>query len=279
MATPTLTEHTLTGALGDIYVTVRAGGRDAPRPTVVLLHGFKGFRSWGFFPTLADRLAKAGFSTVTYSASGAGVDESGNFVFPDRFGHNTYSAELADLRTVLAALYAGALDVAPPKSLGLLGHSRGGGIALLQAAHDKKVGALVTWASISSVDRWTEGVKSDWRTRGRLNVVNQRTQQMLPLYLDVLEEVDQQGKNRLDLEAAAKAVEAPWLLLHGEDDDGVGSAESERLHGASGRATTELRIVEGAGHTFGAVHPLESVPETLERTMQATLNWFGTHLT
>lgn len=279
MATPTLTETALAGALGEILVTVRAGGRESPRPAVVLLHGFKGFRSWGFFPALADRLAKAGFTTVTYSASGAGVDASGNFVFPDRFGHNTYSAELADLRTVLAALYAGKLEVAPPKSLGLMGHSRGGGIALLQTAHDKKVGALVTWASIGSVDRWSEGVKSDWRARGKMNVINQRTQQVLPLYLDILEEVEQQGKNRLDLEAAARQVEVPWLLLHGEDDDGVSSSDSERLHAASGRTTTELKIVTGAGHTFGATHPLETVPETLERTMQATLNWFGTHLT
>lgn len=279
MATPFLSEATLPGTLGEIFVTVRAGGRNSPRPTIVLLHGFKGFRSWGFFPTLADRLARAGFNVVTYSNSGAGVDESGNFVFPDRFGHNTYSAELADLRTVLAALHAGELGIPAPGSLGLMGHSRGGGIAVLQAATDKKVRALVTWASISTVDRWSESVKSDWRARGKVNVVNQRTQQILPLYLDILEEVDQQGKNRLDLEAAAKLVEVPWLLLHGEDDDGVSSAESERLYAASGRATTELKIVEGAGHTFGAVHPLEAVPETLERTIQATLNWFATHLT
>ncbi|HEX7918346.1 MAG TPA: hypothetical protein VF454_03035, partial [Gemmatimonadales bacterium] len=63
------------------------------------------------------------------------------------------------------------------------------------------------------------------------------------------------------------------------DDDGVSSSDSERLHAASGRATTELKIVTGAGHTFGATHPLETIPDTLERTMQATLNWFATHLT
>src|SRR5690349_24492678 len=114
MATPTLTEHTLPGTLGEILVTVRAGGRESPRPAVVLLHGFKGFRSWGFFPTLADRLAKAGFTVVSYNASGSGVDAMGEIVHPDRFGHNTYSAELADLRTVLNALADGTLGVAPP---------------------------------------------------------------------------------------------------------------------------------------------------------------------
>ena len=279
MATPALTEHILPGALGEILISVRAAGRKSPRPAIILLHGFKGFRSWGFFPTLADRLARAGFTVVSYNASGSGVDANGEFSFPDRFGHNTYSAELADLRGMLGALWAGELGVVPPTKLGLMGHSRGGGVALLQSAKDPRVDALVTWATIGMVDRWSAGAKADWRARGRLDVVNSRTSQVLPLYLEVLEEVEQQKSNRLDLEMAAREVKTPWLLLHGEEDDSVPAAESERLHAASGRATTELKIVTGAGHTFGAKHPLEGIPETLERTMQATLSWFGTHLT
>ena len=279
MATPKLTEHTLPGALGEILISVRGAGRKSPRPAIILLHGFKGFRSWGFFPTLADRLARAGFTVVSYNASGSGVDANGEFSFPDRFGHNTYSAELADLRGMLGALWAGELGVVPPTKLGLMGHSRGGGVALLQASKDPRIEALVTWATIGMVDRWSAGAKADWRARGRLDVVNSRTSQVLPLYLEVLEEVEQQRSNRLDLEMAAREVKAPWLLLHGEEDDSVPTAESERLHAASGQATTELKIVTGAGHTFGAKHPLEGIPETLERTMQATLSWFGTHLT
>ena len=279
MATPKLTEHLLPGVLGEIQLSVRTAGQKSPRPAVLLLHGFKGFKGWGFFPSLADRLAKAGFTVVTYNASGSGIDAHGEFAFPDRFGHNTYSAELADLRTVLAALRGGELGVVAPSRVGLMGHSRGGGVAILQAAKDPGVAALVTWATIALVDRWTAGAKADWRARGRLDVVNSRTQQVLPLYLDVLEEVEQQKTNRLDIEMAAREVKAPWLLLHGEEDENVPSGESERLYAANGLATSELKIVNGAGHTFGAKHPLEGMPETLDRTMQATLSWFGTHLT
>ncbi|HEU4569799.1 MAG TPA: alpha/beta fold hydrolase [Gemmatimonadales bacterium] len=279
MATPTLSEFTLPGTLGEIAVSVRSAGRGSARPAVVLVHGFKGFRSWAFFPYLADQLARAGFTVVSYSASGSGVDAAGEFVLPDRFGHDTYSAELADLRTVLTALHDGGLGVAAPSSLGLMGHSRGGGIALLQAARDPRVRALVTWASIGEVDRWGPETKSEWRARGRIDVVNQRTQQVLPLYLDVLEEVEAQGRGRLDLEAAAREVPAPWLLLHGEEDESVSPAESERLHAASGRPTTELKLVSGAGHTFGATHPLAGVPEALDRVVRQTVGWFGAHLT
>ena len=279
MATPSLTEHALPGALGEILVSVRAGGRDSPRPAVVLVHGFKGFRSWGFFPALADRLARAGFTVVTYNASGSGVDANGDFTLPDRFGHNTYSAELADLRTVLAALWAGELGVVPPSSLGLMGHSRGAGIALLQTAHDAKVRALVSWASIGSVGRWSAETIADWKARGRLDVMNLRTRQVLPLYLEILEEVEREGERRLDLAKAAALVEVPWLLLHGEEDDSVAVSDSETLYAANGKGTTELRLVTGAGHTFGATHPLEGAPETLDRTMRATLDWFVAHLT
>ena len=98
MATPTLTTHDLAGALGEILVDVRAAGRDMPRPAVVVVHGFKGFKDWGMFPPLAERLARAGFVAVSFNLSGGGVDEAGDFVFPERFGHNTFSAEIEDLR-------------------------------------------------------------------------------------------------------------------------------------------------------------------------------------
>lgn len=279
MATPSLTEHTLDGALGEILVSIRAGGRDSPRPAVVLVHGFKGFRSWGFFPTLADRLAKAGFTVVTYNASGSGVDASGDFVHLDRFGHNTYSAELADLRTVLAALWAGELGVVAPSSLGLMGHSRGAGIALLQTAHDTKVRALVSWASIGSVGRWSAETIADWKGRGRLDVMNLRTRQVLPMYLDILEEVEREGERRLDLEKAAALAEVPWLLLHGEEDESVPLSDSEMLFAANGKGSTEFKVVDSTGHTFGGTHPMEGVPEALDRTIRATLDWFVAHLT
>src|SRR3954465_9188090 len=111
MATPTLTKHSLPGDLGQILVDVRAGGRKSPRPAVLVVHGFKGFKDWGMFPPFAERLARAGFTAVTLSLSGSGVDDAGEFSLPDRFGHNTFSAELQDLQRVLDPLLAGDLGV------------------------------------------------------------------------------------------------------------------------------------------------------------------------
>src|SRR5437867_37253 len=83
-------------------------------------------------------------------------------------------------------LMAGQLGVPTPSSLGLVGHSRGGGIAILQAARDPRVRALVTWAAISSVERWPAPQRSSWRAAGKTDIQNARTGQVLPLYADVL---------------------------------------------------------------------------------------------
>src|ERR687896_1174505 len=149
MATPTLTKHSLAGSLGQLLIDVRSGGRSSSRPAVIVVHGFKGFKDWGMFPPLTDRLAQAGFTAVSFNLSGSGVDDAGDFSLPDRFAHNTFSAELQDLNQILDALMSGALGLPVPTSLGLIGHSRGGGIAALQAARDSRVRALVTWAAIS----------------------------------------------------------------------------------------------------------------------------------
>ena len=278
MATPTLTHHSIPGALGPILVDVRAGGRTSPRPAVVIVHGFKGFKDWGMFPPVAERIAQAGFTAVTFNLSGSGVDENGDFCFADRFGHNTYSAELDDLTRVAAALEKGELGTMAPSSVGLLGHSRGGGDAVLHAAGDPRIRALVTWAAIGAVDRWSESQRRDWRERGFLDIVNTRTGQVLPLYTDLLDDIDRHAGGALDIAAAAARVTAPWLIVHGTDDESVPFADAERLRDASEAGVTELLPAEGAGHTFGAVHPWAGMPEALDGVLRATITWFARHL-
>jgi len=277
MATPTLTKHSLPGSLGEILIDVRAGGRASTRPAVLVLHGFKGFKDWGMFPPLSQRLAQAGFIVVSPNLSGSGVDDEGDFSLPERFGHNTFTAELEDVRRVIDALMAGQLGVPTPSTLGLVGHSRGGGIAVLQAARDPRVRALVTWAAISSVERWPSAQRSSWRAAGKTDIQNARTGQVLPLYTDVLDDVEQNA-SALDIEAAGRRIRIPWLVIHGTDDESVPFAEAERLKAASARPDTRLLPIQGGGHTFGAVHPWRATTPELSTVFDATLAWLTTRL-
>ncbi len=277
MATPTLTRHPLPGALGPILVDVRAGGRTSPRPAVLVLHGFKGFKDWGMFPPLAERLALAGFTAVSPNLSGSGVDDSGEFTLPELFGHNTFSAELQDVGTVVDALVHGRLGIPAPSTLGLIGHSRGGGVAVLQAAGDTRVRALVTWSAISRVERWPQDQRAAWRAAGQTEIKNARTGQVLPLYTDVLDDIEQNADS-LDIEAAAARISIPWLIIHGTEDESVGFSEAEALKAATTRKTSRLLPIEGGGHTFGATHPWRSSTAQLDTVFDSTLSWLTAHL-
>ena len=277
MATSTLTRHLVPGVLGDIGVDVRAGGRASPRPAVVTVHGFKGFKEWGMWPPFAERLARAGFTAVSLDFSGSGVDGAGTFAFPDRFGHNTFSAELEDLSRVIAALYRGELEVAAPSTLGLVGHSRGGGISILQTARDPRVRALATWAAISTVERWRPAEKQRWRATGVQEVKNARTGEVLPLYTDVLDDIERNAA-ALDIGAAAGRLQVPWLLVHGSADEAVGLAEGESLAQAARGPGARLLTIEGAGHTFGAAHPWSGSTPALDGVFDATLAFLAAEL-
>jgi uncharacterized protein len=277
MSTPTLTKHTVAGALGRILVDIRTSDRTSSRPLALVLHGFKGFKDWGMFPPLAERLARAGLTAVTQNLSGSGVDDAGDFTLPERFGHNTFSAELQDTQSIVDALMRGELGLPPPSSLGIVGHSRGGGIGILQAARDSRIGALVTWSAISTVQRWPASERAAWRSTGQTEIRNARTGQVLPLYTDVLDDIEQNAE-ALDIGKAAERVQVPWLLIHGTDDESVGFSEAEVLRASGSTRTATLMPIERAGHTFGAVHPWRSSTPHLEQVFDATLAWLTRHL-
>ena len=247
---------------------------------MIICHGFKGFKDWGFFPHLADRVARAGLTAVSFNFGGSGVgpdDES--FSEPERFGHNTYSHELQDLAIVCQATKNGELaaGVAPSNRLAIFGHSRGGAAALLYSATDSSVRSLVTWSAISRTDRWDEKTIKSWRKDGKVDVVNARTGDVLPLYTDVLDDLER-NRDALDLRRAARDVRAPWLIVHGEADESVPLEDAKELYASANREITSFIVIQSGTHTFGARHPWAGYTAELEEAMEQTMKWFTHHL-
>jgi uncharacterized protein len=275
VATPTKRSAQLTGADGGpLRVDVRRPGDAAA--TVVLCHGFKGFKDWGFFPVIAERLARAGFAVVSFNFSGSGVGADGQtFGERERFGRATYTNHLKDLDIVLDALADGRLGFRPT-AVGLLGHSMGGGIAALRAAADPAMAALVTWAATARFGRlWRRDQIADWRRTGKLDVTNQRTGEVLPLYVDMLDDWER-NQPALDVTEAAARVRAPWLVLHGSGDESVPVQDAAELCARARDA--QILVVEGAGHTFGVTHPWSGSTPAFDHVADATVEWFARHL-
>ncbi len=278
MATPLLTHHTLPGALGPILVDVRATSRKGALPAVLIHHGFKGFKDYAFLPIFADRLARAGFTAVTVTVSGAGVDEEGNFTHLDRFAVNSYSRELDDLGVVVRAIRDGALGTAKATSLGVVGHSRGGGVALCLARETPDVGAVVTWAGIGKVRRHSDEELAVWKKLGTIQVLHQRIRKYLPLDYMVVEDCLEHEHGRLSIPQAAATLGRPWLLIHGIDDETVSVDEARELARYATDSRSEALYLGGATHTFGAVHPWAGATVDTDRLFDATTLFLSLHL-
>lgn len=243
--------------------------------TVVICHGFKGFAHWAFFPYLARSLAENGMRAITFDFSGnaVGADRE-NFTELEEFETNTLTQELADLDQVIAeAQNRGWID----GGFGLFGHSRGGGVAILHAGFDEEVKALVTWASISHVRRWSDEDVRIWREAGYTDIHNSRTGQNMRLGTALLDEVEALEKKRLDIPAAARRIGVPWLIVHGDADETVPVKEGERLADLS-PGFGMLWTVEGGNHGFGASHPVVDPPPTLALVVRGTVGFFAEHL-
>jgi alpha-beta hydrolase superfamily lysophospholipase len=258
--------------------TIRGEVRLVPgaKTSVVLVHGFKGFSRFAFFPYLADHLTEAGIGVVTFNFSGSGIGEDmETFTDASAFEENTFTRELHDLGIVLAhAERQGWLG----EHHGLWGHSRGGGIAVLRAARDAHVHALATWSAISTVKRWPYDVAEEWRMRGYLEVTNSRTGQLFRLRTPVLDEATEHGDGMLDVGAAAETLLCPWLIVHGTADETVHLAEGEELARRAG-SNAELLAIDGATHTFNVAHgmtsPSPQLVEATERTVQFFVDRLG----
>ncbi len=245
-----------------------------PAQGVLLVHGFKGFMDWGFWHLLCEAIAEAGLAACRFNLSGSGVGEDGEtFSEKDRFESNTHSREVEDTLLVADLLARGGIPGAPTKTgdIGLMGHSRGGGAAILAAANEPRVSRLVTWASIATVARYNDEQLAIVREQGFVRVENARTGDVFKIKLDLLDDIEKNAED-LDILSAAASLEIPALVIHGTADEAVPYAEGLAIAGAFGEHGSFLPM-EGAGHTFGATHPMpDRVPLSLEQVIAATVD-------
>lgn len=261
---------------GRIDLPVDSAEATSP-PCCLLLHGFKGFMNWGFFPLLARELAQRGIAAVSFNFSGSGIGaDLENFSEDGAFAKDTFTRQLEDVERV-----RGWLEREGPQldlgRAGLFGHSRGGGMALVHAAERGDYRALVAWAAIPHIERFDAATLADWRERGYIMIPNARTGREHRIDLEMLLDAER-NRARLDIRAACGRLRTPALLVHGDDDAAVRPEALDVLARSFAPGIAQSLMIEGAGHTLGAVHPLAGVPATLRRGLDATCGFFVRHL-
>lgn len=248
-------------------------------PCLIFVHGFKGFKDWGFWTYSGNHFAEKGFFVLTFNFSHNGVGESLiEFTELDKFANNTFSLELEELNEVIDAYLNNFFGVKNNKQIGIVGHSRGGGDSLIVSSKRKEIKAVVTWAAVANFDRYTKRQAKEWRKNGFFEVLNTRTNQMMRLNVSLLEDIEKNKEDLLNLEKAARNLNKPFLIIHGEQDLSVPIKEGEQIYNWSNKKLTEFYKIKASGHTFDITHPFEGSNPKFDSVLEKTLTFFKQHL-
>lgn len=222
-------------------------------PTAVILcHGMESNKESDKLVTLSHSLSEKGLLVLRFDFACAG--ESGG-----RFEDITYSGEVEDL----GAAYNFVLSYGV-KKIGILGSSMGGSVALLFAAKQKNVAALVTIAAPLHPERFTDRLLTEeevrhWRQSGFIIYHGLR------INASFLEDL-----HKIDLDSAVKRISCPVLIIHGDADETVPVEEAYELE-AQLTCPKTICILKGADHRL-------SDPSHLEKALTRAAGWMTKHL-
>ncbi|HZG16347.1 MAG TPA: alpha/beta hydrolase [Candidatus Bathyarchaeia archaeon] len=256
---------------GEIHANEAMGQR---QPVLIFCHGFKGFKDWGSFPYAAEALAQQGIVTVRFNFSCNGVGESGDdFDELEKFAINTYAREIADLDALVNWLNGP--DTPLPafverEELFLLGHSKGGGDAILFGAQHPQVKGIVTWNGIADVNLFDAKLRAEIAEHGVGYIANARTGQQMPIRKVVIDDVDEH-KDEYDLLAKVAQMEKPLLIMQGEKDFERLVKGAGRLHQAA--KNSELHWIKEGNHTWNTRHPFAGTTPQLEEAIETTVSF------
>ncbi len=248
---------------------------DTPKGMIVFAHGYKGFKDWGAWEQVAHFFATNQFAFIKFNFSHNGGTEHEAIDFPDldAFGKNTYSKEIFDVDKMTTIAERICFEKQLQIPIHLIGHSRGGGIAILHGEIDERIASIISWAGVSNFENRFPPYDEleDWKHTGVIYVENGRTKQQMPHYYTFYEDF-MTNKAKLDIKMACERLTKPFLQIHGDMDLAVSISEGISI---SRWTNTKIEIVKGAGHTFQTSHPWleDNLPDDMMEVLEKTLTF------
>ncbi len=246
---------------GDCWLGIEQYG--SAERAVCIVHGFRAWHRWGFFPLVAQYFAERCSAAYVLSLPSSGYGPDG--FSPERFSEATISADVHALERALDLIGKQARWVAG------LGHSRGSLLLLLM---HRRLDCLALWAPPRTFGRWGEHQLKLWREHGALPV-GTHPESNVPLYLSrrYLDDLEEHQYND-QIRHALSECTVPNLIIAAEHDIVAPIAGAEELAMQFAKASWQLRVIPAAGHTFGTEHPTTTISPALERALAETDAWF-----
>lgn len=245
-----INEHGLE-ILGDSHVPDQP-----PVATALILHGFKGYKDYGFIPLLAHDLCARGVFVHRFNFSTSGMtNDIDTFARPDLFEIDTWTRQVDDVRCVVRAIREGEIP-GSNLPLFLIGHSRGGATALLSAGRHREELGLAGIATINAVDRCCRMSDADQQTMlhcGYTVTQSARTKQDLPIDAGWLREQLASPEDH-DVLLQAGRCGLPACVLNADADDAVEISSGEAI---AHKLNTPLIVLRKANHVLNMTNPSE----------------------
>ncbi len=257
-----------------INFDIRKTGTSSKKPLVIVSHGFKGFKEWGFLPYLSERMAEKGAIVYTQDFSLNGIIDAEKRTYDiDKFSRNTISQALSDIDYLINHCKEEYKEEWNG-DVYLFGHSLGGGISIVAGKKFEAVKKIAVWGSISTFDRYSQRQKEIWRKRGVMEFNDQTTGETFKIDICYLEDLESNA-DEFSIMGSIKNLEKPLLILHGHVDVTVRPVEAQRMYDESNKKITNLVVQEKTNHTFGVVHPFIESNEQLDQAINTTLKFLG----
>ena len=208
--------------------------REEASTCVITCHGLYSSKDSEKYVDIGHRFCRGGLAVLRFDFRGCG--ESGG-----RFEETSLTGRMEDLEVALDFVQEQGYE-----TVGVMGSSLGGTVAVLTAARDKRVKALVTWATPCHLDElFREEV------------------------IKVLEELGQDVR-RHDVVKALKETRCPILIVHGSLDETVPLSHAKVLY-ENAKEPKDIQIIEGADHRL-------TDPIHRSKAVELTLGWFKKYL-